>query len=53
MGSTAPDFVPHRTADGSLTLRSAQLGEQYHSVHGAVQESTNGGFIGSGFSTAR
>lgn len=24
-----------------MTLRSAQLGEQYHSVHGAVQESTH------------
>jgi tRNA U34 5-methylaminomethyl-2-thiouridine-forming methyltransferase MnmC len=33
------DFLPLRTADGSFTLRSAQLGEQYHSVHGAVQES--------------
>jgi len=40
--STLPkDFVPHRTADGSLTLRSAQWDEQYHSVHGAVQESTH------------
>lgn len=33
------DFVPLRTADGSFTLRSEALGEQYHSVHGAVQES--------------
>ncbi|MBL7963983.1 MAG: tRNA (5-methylaminomethyl-2-thiouridine)(34)-methyltransferase MnmD [Flavobacteriales bacterium] len=33
------DFVPLTTADGSRTLRSARLGEQYHSVHGAVQES--------------
>jgi tRNA U34 5-methylaminomethyl-2-thiouridine-forming methyltransferase MnmC len=41
VSSTAPDFIPHRTADGSFTLRSAQLGEQYHSVHGAVQESTH------------
>lgn len=41
MGSTANDFAPERTADGSLTLRSAQLNEQYHSVHGAVQESTH------------
>ena len=30
-----------RTADGSITLRSAQWDEQYHSVHGAVQESTH------------
>jgi tRNA U34 5-methylaminomethyl-2-thiouridine-forming methyltransferase MnmC len=41
MAATAPDFAPERTADGSLTLRSAALGEQYHSVHGAVQESTH------------
>lgn len=41
MGSTAPDFLPLRTGDGSLTLRSEQLGEQYHSTHGAVQESTH------------
>ncbi|HRH68625.1 MAG TPA: tRNA (5-methylaminomethyl-2-thiouridine)(34)-methyltransferase MnmD [Flavobacteriales bacterium] len=37
----AQDFLPLRTADGSLTLRSELLGEQYHSVHGAVQESTH------------
>lgn len=41
MNSTAPDFVPHRTADGSLTLRSATLDEHYHSVVGAVNESTH------------
>ncbi len=35
------DFVPLRTEDGSFTLRSERLGEQYHSVHGAVQESTH------------
>ncbi len=35
------DPGPLRTADGSLTLRSAQWGEQYHSMHGAVQESTH------------
>lgn len=35
------DFAPLRTEDGSFTLRSEQLGEQYHSVHGAVQESTH------------
>lgn len=34
-----PDLVLHRTGDGSATLRSEQLGEQYHSLHGAVQES--------------
>lgn len=38
---TSDDFQPLRTADGSLTLRSVVLGEQYHSVHGAVQESTH------------
>ena len=35
------DFVPVRTRDGSLTLRSEEWGEQYHSRHGAVQESTH------------
>lgn len=35
------DLVPYRTADGSLTLRSVILGEQYHSKFGAVQESTH------------
>lgn len=35
------DLVPLRTADGSLTLRSTVLDEHYHSVHGAVQESTH------------
>ena len=35
------DFVPLRTADGSFTLRSDGIGEQYHSMHGAVQESTH------------
>ena len=32
------DFQPLETADGTFTLRSGTLGEQYHSVHGAVQE---------------
>ena len=42
MTSAVPnDFAPHRTADGSFTLRSAQWNEQYHSMHGAVQESTH------------
>jgi tRNA U34 5-methylaminomethyl-2-thiouridine-forming methyltransferase MnmC len=43
MSSTSPpiDFAPLRTADGSLTLHSAQWNESYHSVHGAVQESTH------------
>ncbi len=35
------DFEPLRTGDGSLTLRSELLGEQYHSMHGAVLESTH------------
>ncbi|MFT3885139.1 MAG: tRNA (5-methylaminomethyl-2-thiouridine)(34)-methyltransferase MnmD [Flavobacteriales bacterium] len=39
MYTPPPDFTLLRTADGSATLRSARLGEQYHSVHGAVQES--------------
>ena len=41
MSSTAPDFRPRRTADGSLTLRSELLDEHYHSVVGAVNESTH------------
>lgn len=41
MPATAADLRPERTADGSLTLRSAVLDEQYHSLHGAVQESTH------------
>jgi tRNA U34 5-methylaminomethyl-2-thiouridine-forming methyltransferase MnmC len=36
-----PDFAPYRTGDGSLTLRSAEWGEHYHSLHGAVRESTH------------
>lgn len=32
------DFLPTLTGDGSLTLRSATLAEQYHSRHGAVEE---------------
>ena len=43
----ASDLAPYRTGDGSLTLRSAQYGEGYHSVHGAVVESTHV-FISSG-----
>jgi len=35
------DFVALRTGDGSFTLRSEQLGEQYHSIHGAVLEGTH------------
>ncbi len=35
------DFEPLRTGDGSLTLHSEQWNEHYHSVHGAVQESTH------------
>lgn len=33
------DLEPRRTRDGSWTLRSEQLGEQYHSLHGALNES--------------
>jgi len=39
MYTPPPDFVPLRTADGSFTLHSEQLTQQYHSIHGAVQES--------------
>jgi len=35
--ASAPELLA--TADGSVTLRSPTFGEQYHSVHGAVQES--------------
>lgn len=35
------ELVPQRTADGSLTLLNAALNEPYHSLHGAVQESTH------------
>lgn len=41
MPATAPDFSPYRTADGSYTLRSVQIDEHYHSVVGAVNESTH------------
>jgi len=41
MPSTAADFAPYRTADGSYTLRSAHIDEHYHSVVGAVNESTH------------
>ena len=41
MPSTAADFAPYRTADGSFTLRSVQIDEHYHSVVGAVNESTH------------
>lgn len=41
MNTKASDFRPLRTADGSLTLHSDTLGEHYHSVGGAVQESTH------------
>ncbi len=39
MYTPPPDLRPLRTNDGSLTLRSELLDEQYHSRHGAVQES--------------
>ena len=35
------DFRPRSTRDGSLTLRSEVLGEQYHSLHGALNESVH------------
>jgi tRNA U34 5-methylaminomethyl-2-thiouridine-forming methyltransferase MnmC len=35
------ELEPQSTADGSLTLRNAALDEPYHSLHGAVQESTH------------
>ncbi|MBK9418458.1 MAG: hypothetical protein IPN62_14560 [Flavobacteriales bacterium] len=41
MTTLPTDFLPVRTRDGSLSLRSEQWGEQYHSRHGAVQESTH------------
>ena len=41
MPATAPDFLPRRTADGSLTLYSERIDEHYHSVVGAVNESTH------------
>lgn len=37
----ADHLLPHRTADGSFTLCHAQAGEPYHSLHGAVTESTH------------
>lgn len=33
------DLAPLRTGDGSFTLDSPSLGEHYHSIHGAVEES--------------
>lgn len=35
------DITVVRTGDGSHTLHHAQLNEPYHSLHGAVQESTH------------
>lgn len=35
------DLRPRSTRDGSLTLRSEVLGEQYHSLHGALNESVH------------
>ncbi|MBK9514170.1 MAG: hypothetical protein IPO05_11225 [Flavobacteriales bacterium] len=34
-------LTPQRTGDGSLTLHHGLLDTTYHSVHGAVQESTH------------
>ena len=39
--STAYHLQPLRTRDGSFTLRNETLDVFYHSVHGAVQESTH------------
>jgi tRNA U34 5-methylaminomethyl-2-thiouridine-forming methyltransferase MnmC len=41
MRALISDLAPQRTADGSLTLLNAALNEPYHSLHGAVQESTH------------
>lgn len=51
MYTPPPDFAPFRTADGSYTLHSEQLLQQYHSAHGAVQESMHV-FIKSGIEAA-
>lgn len=48
MNAPPQDLAPHRTRDGSFTLRSEQLGEQYHSLHGALNESLHV-FIRNGF----
>jgi tRNA U34 5-methylaminomethyl-2-thiouridine-forming methyltransferase MnmC len=40
--------LPVQTEDGSLTLFAPEIGEHYHSLHGAVQESEHI-FIRSGF----
>jgi tRNA U34 5-methylaminomethyl-2-thiouridine-forming methyltransferase MnmC len=45
-----PDFRPVPTGDGSFTLRSEALNEQYHSRHGAAQESRHV-FIEAGLKT--
>ncbi|MDQ3101030.1 MAG: tRNA (5-methylaminomethyl-2-thiouridine)(34)-methyltransferase MnmD [Bacteroidota bacterium] len=39
--ATSPDLLPYRTADGSYTLRSKEYDEGYHSVVGAINESTH------------
>lgn len=45
------DIAPRRTADGSRTLYHGVLNEPYHSLYGAVQESTHV-FIRAGLETA-
>jgi len=41
MNTAPPLHRTHRTADGSHTLLHAAMDEPYHSLHGAVQESTH------------
>lgn len=48
MTSMVNDFSIICTADGSKTLYSATMGESYHSMNGAIQESTHV-FIKEGF----
>ncbi len=39
--AASPDLLPYRTSDGSYTLRSQHYDEGYHSVVGAINESTH------------
>ncbi len=45
------NIIPVLTEDGSVTLFNRELGEHYHSIHGAVQESGHV-FIDAGFKAA-
>ena len=38
------------TADGSNTIHNPDIGENYHSLHGALQESLSDVFVNSGLS---